>query len=152
MGTQHKIMSGARAILKINGATVGLFTAINYSVTYDLVPSHILGRYSPAELTYTGQEAVSVNASGLRIVDQGPYASMNFPKLQQLLNHEDITLTIVDRKTGKEIMNVIGVRPVAYSSNSAARGLMDVNIQFLGLRAEDESGPQGESAGATSLP
>ena len=97
---QQQILSGARCQLIINGRIVGLFTQVSYGVSYDAQPSYILGRYSPAEITYAGQEAIAINASGYRVVDAGPHTVADVPRLQDLLNHEDISIALFDRKTG----------------------------------------------------
>lgn len=149
MGTTQKILSGARAILTVNNRTVGLFTSCSWGVSYDAVPSFTLGRYSPVEITYAGQEAISVTATGFRVIDNGAYVAASLPKLQELLNHEDISISIQDRQTGKTIMQVIGVRPTGYSTDVSARGISTFSVNFLGLRASDESG-QNEEGGDTN--
>jgi hypothetical protein len=148
---QQQILNGARAQLIVNGKIVGLFTSCQWGVTYDAVPSYILGRYSPAEITYTGQEAISVTATGFRVVDNGAYVAAGLPKLQDLMTHSDIALALYDRQTGKQIFTVVGVRPTGYSSGTAARSISDFTVNYLGLRAEDESGAQGEGSGASDL-
>ena len=151
MGTQHEILTGARAKFIVNGRVVGLFTSCSYGVEYDIAPAYILGRYSPAELTYVSQSVISVDATGFRVIDGGAHVSAEVPKLQELLNHEDISLAIVDRESNKTIMTVVGVRPVGYSTSIGARGQVEISVRFLGLRLEDESGTQNESAGANDL-
>lgn len=151
MGTPQKIFHGARAQLIVNGKIVGIFTSCQWGVNYDAIPSFILGRYSAAEITYTGQEAISVTATGFRVVDNGAYIAAGLPKLQDLMTHEDIALSLFDRQTGKQIFTVVGVRPTGYTSGTAARSVSDFTVNYLGLRAEDESGAQGESSGASDL-
>lgn len=151
MGTENKILTGARAQLAINGKIVGLFTDCSYGLNYDAQPAFILGRYSAAEITMTSQEVINVQANGFRVIDAGPHEVASIPKLQDLLNHEDISLSLIDRKTGKIFMTVVGVRPVSYSSGVNARGVTSVSCSFLGLRMADESGDQDESSGASTL-
>jgi len=149
--SQQKILHGSRAQLQVNGRTIGLFSQVSYGVQYDATPSYVLGRFSPAEITYTGQEAISVTATGFRVVDNGPHAVASVPKLQELLNHEDITLAIYDRQTNKLIMSVVGCRPTGFSTGVATRSVADVTVNFLGLRLSDESGESNESSGASDL-
>lgn len=148
--SQQKILSGSRAQMIVNGKVIGLFTQVSWGVNYDTQASYILGRYSPAEITYLGQEAISINASGFRIIDNGPYV-LAVPKLQDLMTHDDISIAIFDRQTNKQIMTVVGVRPSGFSSDVAARAIAGLSVSFTGLRIEDESGSQGESAGASDL-
>lgn len=151
MGAPQRIFHGARAQLIVNGRIVGIFTSCQWGVNYDAVPSFILGRYSPAEITYTGQEAISVTATGFRVIDNGAYVAAGLPKLQDLMAHEDIALSLFDRQTGKQVMTVVGIRPTGYTSGTAARSVSDFTVNYLGLRAEDESGAQGEASGASDL-
>ncbi|HUM43573.1 MAG TPA: hypothetical protein PKI14_11570 [Fervidobacterium sp.] len=151
MAAQQQILHGARCQLIIDGKKVGLFSSISYGVNYDVQPSFILGRYSAAELTYTGQDVVSVNATGFRVVENGAYKAAGLPKLQELMNHSEISLAIYDRQTGKQIMTVIGVRPVGFSTGQSARSISDFSVNFLGRIFSDESGDQGEATGASNL-
>lgn len=150
-GTPQRILTGARAQLIVNGTVVGLFTSCSYNVTYDANAAYILGRYSAAEITYTSQEVISVDATGFRIINAGPYVVASVPKLQDLLNHNDISLALIDRKTNLTFLTVTGVRPMGYSSTVSARGIVEISARFQGLLAEDESGTQNESSGASTL-
>lgn len=152
MGTVAKTMHGARAKLVVDGKVLGIFSAVSYGVTYDAQPVYSLGRFSPQEISLVAQEAISVQASGFRIIDAGPHGDVKVPKLQDLLNHTDISLAVLDRQTGKTILNVVGVRPTGYTANLASRALSEIQVNFLGLRQDDEAGAQDESAGATTFP
>lgn len=155
--SQAKTMHGARAKLGIMDPVtgdvriVGLFSNVSYGVAYDMQPIYTLGRFSPAEIVPTGQEAVSVTATGFRIVDNGPHVAAKVPKLQDLLNHEDLSLALIDRQTGKQIMTVFNVRPTGYQTTVGARGVQEITVNFIGIKIEDESGDQEETPGATSI-
>jgi hypothetical protein len=153
MGVKAKTMHGSRAQLMIDGEIVGIFNNVQYSVRYDANPVYLLGRFSAAEIVLTGMDTVNVSASGFRVVDNGPYEVADVPTLQELLNHEDITLALFDRQTGKQIMTVVGVRPTGWGTSVGARGLMDLNVDFMGLRLSDEHDPNGqdETPGATEI-
>lgn len=148
----HEILTGARAVLRINNAPVGIFTQVSWSVNYDVAPAYVLGRYTAAEITYTSAEVVSVDAVGFRIIDRGAHQAASLPQLQDLLNHSSISLSIVDRRTGQEFFKLYHVRPMGYSSGISARGQVELSVRFIGIRAEDESGAQEEAAGAVSSP
>lgn len=151
MGTKSLTMHGSRAKVIIDGKVVGIFGNCSYGVRYDANPVFILGRFNPAEIALTGQEAIEVQCSGYRVVDNGPYAVASVPKLQDLLNHEDITLGIVDRQTGKEVLTVVGVRPTGYSTEVASRQLQSLQVSFMGIALADEAGDQ-EDTGAVNYP
>lgn len=144
MGVKAKTMHGARAQLAIDGQIVGIFNNVSYGVSYDANPIYILGRFNAAEIALTGMDPISVSAGGFRVIDGGPYKVASVPKLQELLNHEDITLAIFDRQTGKQILTVVGVRPTGYDTSVSARGLQDLTVKFMGLALSDEDGDQDE--------
>lgn len=153
-----KVMTGARAQLMIvdpntgEGRVVGIFNNVSYGLTYGAEPIFLLGRYSPDEIVYTAQEAVSVTASGWRVVDAGPHALAKVPKLADLLNHEYIELAIFDRQTNKRIAKIHSVRPTSYNTTLANRQPEEVSITFLGLLVDDESTDNTELPGASTLP
>lgn len=151
MGVKQSILNGARAQLIVNGRIVGVFTTCSWGLAYDAAPAYILGAYAPVEITYTGQEPVSVTAAGFRVVENGAHVAAGVPKLQELMAHEDVTLSISDRQTGKTIMLVKGVRPLAYDTDVSARSISTFTVRFMGLKVEDESGAHAESPGASTL-
>jgi hypothetical protein len=149
-----KVFNGARAKVYVDNVLVGIFDSCSYSVNIGAEPVHILGRYGAAEITQTSYEAVSVNCSGFRIIGNGGHILPKFPKLQDLLNLESITLAMVDRQAeaGSEpIMTVQNCIPVSYSTGGNAKANSRVQISYLGTHASDESGAQDEG-GAVSLP
>jgi hypothetical protein len=157
MGNKALTMTGARGKLFVNGKLIGLFSNVSYGVTLGLQPIYTLGRYNAQELVYTDYSPIDVRASGFRVIDHGPHqidgssSSINsVPMLQDLLNHSDISLTIADRQSGKDLLTVTGVRPTGYDSASSARGLHELNVSFMGIVASDEFGVQ-EDVGATTL-
>ncbi len=148
MGVKSKTMTGARAQLAIDGKIVGIFSSVSTGVSYDANPVYVLGRFAAAEIALTGADVVSLTATGFRVVDSGPYEIASVPKLQDLLNHEDITLALFDRQSGKQIMLVVGVRPIGFDTSTSAKGLSDLTVRFMGLSLSDEAGDQDEP-GAT---
>jgi hypothetical protein len=149
-------MHGARAQLIVDGKTVGIFSDCSWGLRYDAQPVYILGRFSAAEIGYTAQETVQVSARGFRIVDHGPHEDAKVPKLQELLNHQDITLAIYDRQSGKKLATITGCRPIGYETSVSSRALQEMTVTFMGLLLDDESdatkGPAAENADSTNLP
>jgi hypothetical protein len=136
-----KILTGARAKVLINGKTVGLFSNCTWSLNQEKVANFVLGRFSPAEITPTSQEAVSITLRGYRVVDSGPYKVANATMLKDLLTEEDFSVVILDRQPpGKSIFTAVGCRVLGWSSGVAAKGVSDIELRILGLRAEDEHG------------
>lgn len=162
-----KTMTGARAILWIGGGTdaagkaaapvkVGIFNNVSYGLQYDAQPVYILGRFSPAEIEYTGQEPVGVTASGWRVVGHGPHVDGKVPSLRELLTHEYLLMTIHDRAGAANdppIAHITGVRPTGYTTSLSERQLQNMQLSFIGMLVGDESnGTNEEAADSVVLP
>lgn len=146
-----KVMVGARAKVYVNNQLVGIYETCTYNMNIGTEPIHLLGRFSPDEITPTSYEAVSIQCSGFRVVGQGPHVLPAVPKLQDLLTLEAVTIAVVDRQTGQTVLTAIGCVPNGYNGNHNARATSRVTINYTGLRLSDESGAQDEN-GAVSLP
>lgn len=149
-----KVFTGARAKVYVDNVLVGIFDSCTYAVNIGAEAIHILGRYSPAEITQTSYEAVTANCSGFRIIGNGGHVLPKVPKLQDLLNLETITLAMVDRQSQANdppAMIVQNCIPINYSTGANAKATSRVQITYLGTHASDESGAQDEG-GAVNLP
>jgi len=146
-----KVFTGGRARVFVDQQLVGIFDSVSYGINIGTEAIHILGRYSPTEITQTSYEAVTIDCSGFRVVDQGPHVLPKVPKLQDLINIEGVTVAVEDRQTGKIVMTALGCIPTRYNTGANSRATSKVQVTYLGLRLSDESGDQDE-AGATNLP
>jgi hypothetical protein len=149
MGTTAKTMTGARARLIIDGKLIGIFQMCHYALNFHAAPVYILGNYAPQEITLTSQEPITVTCRGWRIIDQGPHTAQGgrVPKLQDLLRHEDISISIFDRQTNKEIMTVVGCRPIGYNTDLSTGNQQQITVTFQGLKLSDETGDQDDIGG-----
>lgn len=147
-----KVMGGARAKCYIDNVLVGIFESVNVSNSTGLEEIHIIGRYTPDEITITHKNGVNISCSGFRVVGQGKHVLPKVPKVQDLLGFQPFTMAIVDRQTGQTVETILGVTPASDNTNYNAKATSRVNINYMGIRASDESGAQDESAGAVSLP
>lgn len=161
--SKSKVLHGARAVLWIGSTAVGIFNNVSYGVNYDISPVYLLGRTGAAELVYTGMEVIQVTASGFRILDNGPFAVVDkdsgaslIPKLQDVLNYQDLVISLHDRletdPTRGVIMELTNVKPVGFTSSVGARGLQEMTCTFMGLHLSDESGSNNEDPTAVDLP
>lgn len=149
-----KVFTGARAKVYVDNILVGIFDSCTYAVNIGAEAIHILGRYSPAEITQTSYEAVTANCSGFRIIGNGGHVLPKMPKLQDLLNLETVTLAMLDRQGAQNdppVMIVQNCIPINYSTGANAKATSRVQITYLGTHASDESGAQDEG-GAVNLP
>jgi len=153
-----KVMTGARAQLMIvdpntgEGKVMGIFNNVSVGLTYGAEPIFLLGRYSPDEIVYTSQEAVTVEASGWRVVEFGPHVVAKVPQLSDLLLHEYIELAIFDRQTNERIAKIHSVRPTSWSTTISARQPEEIRVTFIGLLVDDESTTNAELPSASTLP
>jgi hypothetical protein len=146
-----KVMVGARAKVYVDNQLVGIFESCTWNTSVGVEPIHLLGRFGPDEITPTSYEAVTLNCSGFRVVGFGAHTLPKFPKVQDLLTLEGVTIAVVDRQTGQSILTAIGCVGTTHSGGYNARAASRVQINYTGLRISDESGAQDE-AGAVSLP
>lgn len=149
-----KTFTGARAVVKINNEIVAIAESYSYTVNTPVEPIHILGRHSAADLPHLSYEAVPISLSGIRIIGEGPHKQAKVSKLQELLNSEELSITITDRQNpaGAPTANFIGCKSTGYSTGITAKGSGRVNINYLARFMEIEDGSQAESAGAVDLP
>lgn len=156
-----KVFTGARAKVYVDDVLVGIFDSCTYAVNIGAEPIHILGRYSPAEITQTSYEAVTANCSGFRVIGNGGHILPKVPKLQDLLQFEYVTLAMIDRQgantqgggnpNNEPVMTVQNCIPINYSTGANAKATSRIQITYLGTHASDESGSQDEG-GAVNLP
>lgn len=154
-----KTVTGARATLSVANPNTGGYTGltgyannVSYSLNYSAEPIYILGNAAPEEIVYTAQEVVSISTSGWRVVDHGPHVEPGLPRLQDLLTHEYLELTIYDRQTNKQIAKFHSVRPVSFSTTLANRQAEEISVTFLAILVDDESGQNHERPDAAHLP
>jgi len=142
---------GGRAKVFVDGVLVGIFESCVTTKNFGTEAIHTLGKYGPQEIVYTSVEAVNVNCSGFRVVGAGVHTLPKVPKVQDLLNFQPFTITVVDRQTGKTMRTVQGCVPTSDNDNFNAKATSRVNVSYIGTLAFDESGDQGEG-GATTFP
>ena len=147
-----KVLTGARAKVYVDQELVGIFESCNWNQNFGNEAIHILGRFTPDEIVITSAEAVPVNCSGFKVVGAGVHTLPKVPKIQDLLDIEDIILQVVDRQTQETFFNCLGAKAVGHSGGVQAKATSRVTINYMGTRMQDEDGAQDESAGAAFLP
>lgn len=153
-----KMMTGARAILKIDNKVVAFATNVSYTVSIPHAPINVLGRFSAARHEPLGYD-VTVNCGVLRFSEAGGggnsadgIANIQ-PTLQDLINKEDIKIEIMDRKTDQTILLVSRARLTNKSGNMGARDLLSESYTFVGIVAENsEALGQQEASTPGSIP
>ena len=151
------VMTGARAIIKVNDQAVGIFDSCQYGANIGTEPIHTLGRYSPVEISVTSYEAVQVSCSGFRVVKNNVHNLPKAPKLQDLLNLTGVSITVEDRQSSSVIAKISNCVASNWSESLQAKGTTRFNITYIGtlLSAEGKDGKlddQEESANASTFP
>ena len=151
-----KTMSGSRAKVYIDKGSgpvlVGLYDSISYGENVGAEAVFTLGRYGAHEIVPLSYEPIQVNCSGFRIIGEGAHILPAFPKLQDLLRLEGVTITETDRDTGEVIATIIGCVPVSWGGGNQAKSMSRISISYMGIRMEDESGPNDEGNDPATLP
>lgn len=149
-----KIMSGARAIFRINNKVVAFATNVNYSVSHPHQAVNVLGRYSTARHEPVGAE-VSFGCTAMRFTatagkgnsPQKKGAENIMPRLQDILSTDELQVEIIDRATDETLLMVSRAKMTQRSGSMGSRDLLSESWQFVGIVAEDsDSGPQNESS------
>jgi hypothetical protein len=149
-------MTGARAILSINKKIVAFATNVSYRVDVPHSAVAVLGRYSYARHEPIGIDC-SVTCGVVRFTKEGGNGnapdgqSKIYPKLQDILNSDELTIEIVDRKTKENLITIHRARMTGRNGSLGARDTLTEGWTFVGVIAEDgDSGPQSESPGANT--
>lgn len=141
-------ITGARALVYVNNKLVGVFESCTVSNTTGTEAIHLLGRYTPAEIAITSQEAVQVSCSGFRVAGNGINILPAVPKVQDLLNFEPFTITVVDRESPANnpvvLETINNCVPSSNNTNYNARATSKINISYIGTISSNESGTQSE--------
>lgn len=155
-----KVMTGARAVVYLDdpanntSRAVGIFSDCSWGLTYGVDSIFVLGAYGPVESIYTSMDATTVTCSGYRVIDHGPHIEGGVPKLADLLHHEYISMTVLDRQTNKTMAKFKQCRPTGYNTALAHRQPESCTVTYIALRVEDESTEMAETPGtnASTLP
>ena len=159
MAQPFGVMSGARAKLGFldprtgKPVYIGIYTDVSYTYDIDVQPAYILGRYSAASLDNVAMNTVHVTCNGWRVVDHGPMAEGNFPRLDELAQAGYLSIAIEDRQSGKTIAIIEKVRPMSFSGGFSLRTLAQINMTYVGILLSDETAETNyEDATAMELP
>jgi hypothetical protein len=149
-----KMMSGARAIFRVNNRVIAFATNANYTIQIPHTAVNVLGRFTPARHEPTGAE-VSVACTVMRFTKKGgagnspqKKGSENvLPRIQDILNTDTLSIEIIDRQTDETLLMVAQARCTQRSGSMGSRDLLSEGWQFVGILGEDsDSGPQNEAS------
>jgi hypothetical protein len=159
------IMSGARAkVAMVDPSTglatiIGIFSSVDYSLTYSTEPAFTLGRFSAAALDYVSQEIINLTCSGFRVIGNGAFVVAGLPQLQDLLLSDYIQLAIIDRQSelkgaaDARMAKFFSVRCTGFNTGSSAKSLQQMTVHYSAINLGEESVASNiEGPGSTFLP
>jgi hypothetical protein len=97
-----RYMTGARAIIKVNGKLFGFAFGVNYNINTAYDETWTIDDWTPYELA--PQRITISGTMGLfHIPGKGPTAELVQPNILSFLMHKYITIEITDQMTGQKI-------------------------------------------------
>ena len=152
-----KVLTGGRSVVSIDQGSgpvvIGIFDSCTVNESISSEDIHLLGRYSPDEITLTAYNAVTVQCAGFRVYGHGVKILGAFPTLNNLLGLGPVTITVSDRSNPAIPMStIIGCLPDTNSNSFQSRATSKINITYKGIALTDESAPNDAESGAVSLP
>ena len=133
-------ISGAAAILSIEGKQVGYATGVNAQETITQVPIQILGEIDVQEFEPVARE-VSFSADMVRISNKSLQQESQWPRggTLDIVNFAEMTATLVDSSNADIVLCTLeGVVPETRTWRVDQQSIMTVNCTFRARRMHDE--------------
>lgn len=146
-GSGTRVFSGARAIFYFNGTVVAYASGVSGSEEIQYEPVDTLDNLAVREHVPVGYR-VTFTASIFRTIARGANTDdapgslkeQNlFPKLDQILRMEGVDACIMDSISGKTVFQLEECKATSYNFNVSARGIVGQNVNFVAIKARDES-------------
>ena len=134
-----KVLTGARAIFKIQGNKIAYASDCSYNINHDHQPIECLDRIDVIEHAEIGYN-VGFTCSVFRVADKSATNLGIQPLLEAILTQQELTAEIIDKITNKTILRITGVKFTGRSGSVGARSPGNETWTFVGLRASDEGG------------
>jgi len=134
-----RVMTGARAIFRINGTKVALASQCTYNEAIQLEPVNVLDQLEVEEYAEVGY-TVDLQCQAFRVQNQSVKQLGIMPKLNAILTSGEMTAEIIDRVTNSVILLMEGVKMESRQSTVDARGVMTETWTFRGIKSSDEAG------------
>jgi hypothetical protein len=146
-GQPGKTITGARCRFSVNGQVIGYARNVSGGETIQYEALDVLDNIETEEHVPVGY-SVTLTASMFRIVGSTLKSAGIFPHVGEnseehlrnvLLLSGIMKATLEDTKTGKILYEYSSVKVSSYNWQVDARGIMGNDIDFVGIRALDES-------------
>lgn len=149
-GPGTRVFSGARCIFGFNGEPIGFANGVSGSEEIQYEPVEILDHLEVVEFVPVGYR-VTLSAQVFRTISLGASDDINapgslkqqqiFPKFDDIFRIQGVDAVISDdsRLSGKNLHQYQGVKTSSYNFNITPRGIVGQNVNFVAIRAKDES-------------
>jgi len=134
-----KVMTGAKAIFRLNGNQVAYASSVDYSENIQLEEVNVLDDLSVKEYAEVGYRC-EMTCRSFRIADQSVKQLGIMSKFGSILTQGELTAEVIDRTTNAIILLMEGVKLESRQTTIDARGLAQETWAFKGRKASDEAG------------
>ena len=147
MGAKGRVLTGIRARFSLNGVKVGYARRVSLGDSYQFEPIDVIDNMETEEHVVTGYQVDTFTAGMFRIVGETLVSAGYAPRkgksaaehLQNVLLQGELTATIQDTKTRKNIAIVTGVKIASRNYTIDARGATGEDVTFVAIRSKDEA-------------
>lgn len=142
------VLTGAKVTFHLGNSVVAYASGVSYTITHGLQAIHTLDRLAPVEYAETDY-TVTFTVSRFRVPKNPARPGTGSPvdlgwmsKLQNMLTQGTISARIFDKSTQQDILVIDEVKLTTRSGSVAARDVASETLDFVGIVASDEAGPQ----------
>ena len=134
-----QIMTGAKAIFRLNGVQIAYASSVTYNENIQLEEVNVLDKIETLEYAEVGYR-VDMSCQTFRVAEQSVKQLGLMPRLGQILTQGVLTAEVIDRITGATLLLMEGVKLESRSTTVDARGVMTETWSFKGIKSSDEAG------------
>jgi hypothetical protein len=134
--SRQRVISGAHIKLYVNGVVYNEVQQIDYLLDYGEEPIYGIDSIFPQEIKVS-RVSIQGNVSGIRVISSNGLQGYNLrPKITDSYFAPYVSLRIVDRRTGEDIMFIPHARVTSEKMSVSAKGNVSVNFSFTGLQGQ----------------
>lgn len=151
-----RYMTGARAIIKVNGKLFGFAFGVNYNISTPAEEIWTVDDWTPYELA-PQRLSVSGTMGLFHIPGKGPTKELVQANVLSYLMHKYITIEITDQMTGQKIFKTERAMITNKSQMLNAGDISTIQLSWKAIGWIDEltpsypNGADGQSTGSTSV-
>ena len=132
------VMTGAKAIFRINGVQIAYASNVNYNENIQLEEVNVLDQIETLEHAEVGYR-VDMSCTTFRVQNASVKQLVIMPRLEDILTSGELTAEIIDRQTNSVLLLMEGVKLETRQTTVDARGLMTETWSFKGRKSSDEA-------------